>query len=166
MGFFNALKRLLPHAGHTGANEESRQRIRAAWGLEDEETGATKVEQDGSQSPSMSPAGTSSSAFDRSQWQKKLKRILDELPDSQPQWQELMSEAHALRFEPGWIAEQQREEFSFMVRRAAADKQISEADHHKLELAQADRHVRGRRRGQLERNPGGSGSLLRRTGQG
>ena len=38
MGFFNALKRLLPHASHAVASEESRQRIRAAWGLDDDET--------------------------------------------------------------------------------------------------------------------------------
>jgi|GEM_PF-5935921 len=40
MGFFNALKRLLPHASHAVASEESRQRIRAAWGLDDDETDA------------------------------------------------------------------------------------------------------------------------------
>ena len=38
MGFFNALKRLLPHASHELASEESRQRIRAAWGLDDDES--------------------------------------------------------------------------------------------------------------------------------
>ena len=41
MGFFNALKRLLPHASHAHASEESRQRIRAAWGLDDEEVETT-----------------------------------------------------------------------------------------------------------------------------
>ncbi len=135
MGFFNALKRLLPHTAHEHADEESRQRIRAAWGLDVEENKATNVGQPGSQSQSMAMAEKGSSAFDRSQWQKKLRRILDELPDSQPRWQELMSEAHALEFEPEWIAERQREEFAFIVRRAVANKVISEDDHHKLELA-------------------------------
>ena len=37
MGFFEALKRVLTHASRADAPDEARQRIRAAWGLEDEE---------------------------------------------------------------------------------------------------------------------------------
>lgn len=132
MGFFNALLRLLPHASHTRASEESRQRIRAAWGLDDDEI---ETALGGEDRLSTTPTGSSASAFDRAQWQKRLRRILDELPAAQPQWHELMTDAHALQLEPDWIADRQREEFAFIIRRAVADKVVSEADHHKLELA-------------------------------
>ncbi len=141
MGFFNALKRLLPHASHAGASEESRQRICAAWGLEDDETGAeTEADSDAAGQAEEGPstveaAGTNYSAFDRTQWQKKLRGILDELPASQPRWHELMTEAHALQLQPEWIADRQREEFLFVIRRAVANKVISEDEHQKLELA-------------------------------
>ena len=144
MGFFNALKRLLPHASQGDANEEARQRIRAAWGLDDDESRPKGTSQ--AESRATLTAISNASGFDRDQWQKKLRRILDELPGSQPQWHDLMTEAHALQLESDWIADRQREEFTFVIRRAVADKVISEADHHKLDLAQADRDVRGRSR--------------------
>ena len=93
MGFFNALKRLLPHASHTRASEESRQRIRAAWGLDDDEINTTGKGVD--HSPSPTTTVSNASVFDRTQWQKKLRKILDELPGSQPQWHDLMTDAHA-----------------------------------------------------------------------
>jgi hypothetical protein len=133
MGFFSALKRLLPHAWHARASEESRQRIRVAWGLDDDEIDTTGRGED--HSPSTTTTGSNASVFDRAQWQKKLRRILDELPGSQPQWHDLMTEAHALQLEPDWIADRQREEFAFVIRRAVADKVVSEEDHHKLDLA-------------------------------
>ncbi len=166
MGFFSALKRLLPHAGHAQAGDESRQRIRAAWGLDDDEADTDTANRGDDSRPANASTGTNASAFDRAQWQKKLRRILDELPGSQPQWHDLMTEAHALQLDPDWIAGRQREEFSFIVRRAVADKVISESDHHKLELAQADRYVRGRSRNCPACNPGRSRSLLRFAGQG
>ena len=46
-----------------------------------------------------------------------------------------MTDAHALQLEPDWIADRQREEFAFIIRRAVADKVFSEEDHHKLDLA-------------------------------
>ena len=134
MGFFNALKRLLPHASHAVASEESRQRIRAAWGLDDDETD-TAGRGDQHALPSTTTTGSNASVFDRAQWQKRLRRILDELPGSQPQWHDLMTDAHALQLEPDWIADRQREEFAFIIRRAVADKVFSEEDHHKLDLA-------------------------------
>ena len=85
--------------------------------------------------PSTTTTGSNASAFDRARWQKRLRRILDELPGSQPQWHDLMTDAHALQLEPDWIADRQREEFAFIIRRAVADKVFSEEDHHKLDLA-------------------------------
>ena len=46
-----------------------------------------------------------------------------------------MTEAHALNLEPDWIADRQREEFAFLIRRAVADRVVSEEEHHKLDLA-------------------------------
>jgi hypothetical protein len=46
-----------------------------------------------------------------------------------------MAEAHALGFDAAWIARHQREEFAFLVRRAVANRVVSEDDHHKLDLA-------------------------------
>lgn len=132
MVFFNALKRLLPHAAHAPANEEARQRIRSAWGLDDDETVA--AHEGDNHSPSTITTGSNASDFDRAQWQKRLRRVLDELPGSQPRWHDLMTDAHALQLEPDWIANRQREEFAFLIRRAVADKLVSEEDHHKLDL--------------------------------
>ena len=133
MGFFNALKRLLPNASHARVSEESRQRIRAAWGLDDDES-ATAGRGDDHALPTPA-TGSNVSVFDRALWQKRLRRVLDGLPGSQPQWHDLMTDAHALQLEPDWIAGRQREEFAFIIRRAVADKVISEEDHHKLDLA-------------------------------
>jgi hypothetical protein len=125
MGFFDALRRVLTHDRHANVSKETERRIRAAWGLEDEEQ------------PSAAPGalGPEASSYDRSRWLKRLRRILDELPASQPEWQELTTEAHALNFDPAWIAERQREEFEFLVRRAVSDRVVSETEHRKLELA-------------------------------
>ena len=101
MGFFSALKRLLPHASHAEASDESRQRIRAAWGLDDEEVDTDTADRGDDSPPPNAARGTNASAFDRAQWQKKLRRILDELPGSQPQWHDLMTDAHALSARTG-----------------------------------------------------------------
>ena len=45
MSFFDVMKRLLPHASHATANDETRQRIRAAWGLEDEAPSGSPADQ-------------------------------------------------------------------------------------------------------------------------
>lgn len=134
MGFFKALKRLLPHASHAHATDESRQRIRAAWGLDDDDTTDEGRGADHASAATMT-AGSVASIYDRAQWQKRLRKILDDLPDSQPQWHDLITDAHALQLEPDWIADRQREEFAFIIRRAVADQVISEDDHHKLDLA-------------------------------
>ena len=76
----------------------------------------------------------STSKYDRAQWHKKLKRILDELPDSRGEWPELMSEAKALDFDPDWLANAQREEFLLQIRRVVSDRVVTEAEHRKLDL--------------------------------
>jgi hypothetical protein len=134
MGFFGALKRVLSREKHAEVSDEAKQRVRAAWRLDEEET---------TPEPAVPPpapahgvaATTTASTYDRSLWQKRLRRILDELPDSQRQWHDLMADAHVLRLEPDWIAQHQREEFVFLIRRAVSHRVVSEDDHKKLELA-------------------------------
>ena len=110
-----------------------RSAIRAAWGLEDEEASGTAA----GPKPDRpeGPEGAGASAYDRSQWAKRLRRILDALPASQPQRHELSTDAQALKLEEEWMADRQREEFAFLVRRAVADRVVSEEEHRRLDLA-------------------------------
>ena len=73
--------------------------------------------------------------YDRAQWHKKLKRILDELPGSQASWDALMYDARALELDPAWVAQCQREEFLLLVRRAVSDRVVTPQEHRKLDLA-------------------------------
>ena len=73
--------------------------------------------------------------YDRVQWEKKLKRILDALPGSRADWPDLVTEARALGFEPEWVRRRQVEEFQLLVRRAVSDRHFTEAEHLKLDLA-------------------------------
>jgi len=76
-----------------------------------------------------------SGAYDRAQWAKKLKRVLNALPDSRPQWDDVAAEAKAMDFDPAWVAQSHRDEFALLVRRAVADRHVTEAEHRKLDLA-------------------------------
>lgn len=132
MGFFDALKRVLPHSPRADLADDAQKRIRAAWGLEEEPSQpAPGHEPDRPAGPESAGA----SGYDRSQWAKRLRRVLDELPASQPHWHELTTDAQALKLEEKWMAERQREEFAFLVRRAVADRVVSEEEHHKIDLA-------------------------------
>jgi hypothetical protein len=74
-------------------------------------------------------------AYDRSHWRKKLARVLDQLPDSEPEWEPLLAESRSLGFDPGWVKGCQREEFALMIRRAVADGMLTGMEHRKLDLA-------------------------------
>jgi hypothetical protein len=126
MGFFDALRRVLA-GGQVGADEMPiDRRLGDAWGFGEVGSGADDN--------SDLPAETTG-AFDRRQWERKLKRILDELPGSRGEWGDLMVEANALGLDPAWVAERQRAEFDLLVRRAVADRSVTEAEHRKLDLA-------------------------------
>jgi hypothetical protein len=114
MGFFDTLRRVL------GSEPRPLDRkVADAWGLDEtEERGAAD-----------------SSIYDRGQWQKKLKRILDELPASRPEWDALVTEARALNLDPAWVTKCQIDEFLLLMRRAVSDGVFSEAEHRKLDLA-------------------------------
>jgi hypothetical protein len=73
--------------------------------------------------------------YDRVQWQKRLKRILTELPDTQAEWPDLLTDARALGFEPDWVHDCQLEEFRMLIRQAVADRHVTEEEHRKLDLA-------------------------------
>lgn len=82
-----------------------------------------------------SPPPQPASPYDRTLWHRKLTRILDELPDSEPQWKALMYDARALELEAGWVGQTLIEEFLLLVRRAVADRVVTESEHRKLDLA-------------------------------
>ncbi len=89
------------------------------------------------------------SLYDRANWLKKMKRILNELPDSESQWTELMTEARALNFDPDWVTKSQIDEFLLLIRRSKPDR----PPFHRDRASQArprprpDRHSRSGSRG-------------------
>jgi hypothetical protein len=138
MGFFDALLRVRSRDRHPHETDETRKSLRAAWGLADVESPKAPALAQAGQLPTAGAAtGSIASEYDRSQWRKKLRHVLEELPASQPRWRVLEADAHALNLDPQWIADRKREEFAFLVRRAVADRTLSAdaEEHHKLELA-------------------------------
>jgi hypothetical protein len=115
MSFFDTLRHLL------GKDQDPPPPdVSLAWGLGD----GSKVEE-------SADAGL----YDQAQWQKKMKRILGELPASKDQWAELMTEARALKLDPAWVTKSQIDEFMLLVRRAVSDRHFTEQEHRKLDLA-------------------------------
>ncbi|SIO25420.1 hypothetical protein SAMN05444166_3268 [Singulisphaera sp. GP187] len=118
MGFLDTLRRTLGADSSTTSGAAVPLAVVAPEGLT-EDAGPTV------------PAGQ----YDRAQWHKKLKRILDELPGSRLEWDALIYEARALELDPEWVAQAQREEFLLLVRRIVADRVVTESEHRKLDLA-------------------------------
>ncbi len=121
MGFFDALRRAL------GGDPDPKPTPR--------EVEARFLGVDPDSMPIAEEAPFESGAYDRAQWAKKLKRVLGELPGSRPDWDDVAAEARAMGFEPAWVAQCQRDEFALLVRRAVADRVVTEAEHRKLDLA-------------------------------
>ncbi|HEX8201738.1 MAG TPA: hypothetical protein VF590_14750 [Isosphaeraceae bacterium] len=133
MGFFDALRRVL-----TGDPRRD--------GLPGESYRPGEVDLGDSPSPEFpgrvpaaDPAAMAAppriTDYDRDQWRRKLKRILDQLPTSQGEWVDLMADAGALALDTDWVEHCQREEFALLVRAAVADRRVTLAEHSKLELA-------------------------------
>ncbi len=121
MGFFDALRRSL---GGGAAPEPTAREIEARFlGVDPDEL------------PLSPETPFESGAYDRAQWAKKLKRVLAELPDSRADWEDVAAEARAMDFDPAWVAQCGRDEFAMLVRRAVADRVVTEAEHRKLDLA-------------------------------
>jgi hypothetical protein len=125
MGFLDTLRRVLG-ADPADTRAESVPPLVVEPGGSIEESGA-----DAGPAVPPAPAGL----YDRSQWHKKLKRILDELPASRPEWEGLAYEARALKLDPDWVMQCQCEEFLLLVRRVVSDRVVSESEHRKLDLA-------------------------------
>jgi len=119
MGFFDTLRRVL-----TGNIPEGTPR---------EATGEVRGSNAQAEITSLSDS-ESTSPYDRAQWQRKLKRILDGLPESRGEWAELLSEAKALNLDPRWVADCHREEFLLLIRRVVSDRVVTEEEHRKLDL--------------------------------
>lgn len=135
MGFFAALGRLLrPDTAPAVAGD--RARLLEAWGLSD-----TSHPEFPGAAPAADPAEMAAppvtSNYDRDQWRRKLKTLLERLPDSQSQWDDFIVDAAALHFDPEWVRQAQREEFILLLRRAVADGTITPQEHRNLELARA-----------------------------
>jgi adenylate kinase family enzyme len=122
MGFLDTVRRVLHMENHPARDVER------AWGLNDD-TVVAESEEDAP--PEPKEAGL----YDRTNWQKKMKRILEGLPATRPQWAELMTEAKALQLDPAWIKECSLEQFAMLVRRAVSDRHFSETEHKTLDLA-------------------------------
>ena len=121
MGFLNALRRTL---GGSPDLQASPREVEARFLGVDPDT-----------LPIAPETPFESGAYDRAQWAKKLKRVLADLPESRADWDDVAAEARAMDFDPAWVAQCGRDEFALLVRRAVADRVVTEAEHHNLDLA-------------------------------
>jgi hypothetical protein len=120
MGFFNALRRTLGGP----APEPTAREVEARF-----------LGVDPDSLPIAEEEPFESGEYDRAQWARKLKRVLGELPGSRAEWDDVAAEARAMGFDPEWVAQCSRDEFTLLVRRAVADRVVTEAEHRKLDLA-------------------------------
>ena len=124
MGFFDSLRRILSDDAPAGRGTTS-QGLSHAWSLHDTDDHAAGTD----------PEPFHGGEYDRKNWRKKLKLILDELPASRGRWADHIADAHAMGFEPDQIATWCRDEFTLMVRRIVADRVVTEEEHRTLDLA-------------------------------
>lgn len=122
MGFFDTLRHVLGGGDSRDATAESSN-------LTESDPGDDAVDSGPAQPPEPI------TVYDRAHWHKKLKRVLEELPESRGEWDDLMREARALELGPEWIASCQREEFLLLIRRAVSDRVVTAKEHRKLDLA-------------------------------
>ncbi len=118
MGFLNALRKAITGDDATSLDPK----VAAAWGLSTE-----PLPEDSSP--------VHASEFDKSQWQKGVKRVLDGLPTTEAEWPALMADARALNLPEDHIDKVMVDEFLLLIRRAVADRHVTEFEHKKLDLA-------------------------------
>lgn len=144
MGFFAALGRLL--TGETApVTDGDRRRLMQSWDLYEEPSIGTALPEGSSlpagsepsagRPPDAAPLASSPHAYDRQQWHRKLRTLLDRLPESEDQWPDVVSDAGALGLDAAWVEDVQQQEFVLLVRRAVADRRVTPGEHRKLELA-------------------------------
>ncbi len=114
MGFLNALKQLLGNPPAVPEDSDARPKVDDDL----EMTIADKGDLVG---------------FDREQWRRKLRKVVEDFPESKPELALIESEARALGFEPSWTKACCLEEFTWMVRRAVCDRVVSPAEHLRLD---------------------------------
>jgi hypothetical protein len=135
MGFFDALRRVL--AGDPRSEGLPGESLRPS----EMDLGDSPHPEFPGRVPAADPAAMAAppqtTDYDRDQWRRKLKRILERLPASQSEWTELMADAGALGLDTAWVEQCQREEFALLIRRAVGDRQVTLAEHSKLELARS-----------------------------
>ena len=135
MGFLDAVR---GWAGLSGGRDlDSRRLIDSAIG---DGGGSAHPEFPGkvpAANPEALAAPPQTSAFDREQWRKKLRNILEHLPRSRDHWDDLQQEAGALEFGRDWIVRSYREEFAMMVRQVVSDRVVTPEEHRNLDLARA-----------------------------
>jgi hypothetical protein len=118
MGFLDALNGALGRGRQAGPSAQGK--LAESWGL-------SNLAEIGAQLEALD--------YDRVQWRKKLKRILEKLPASETEWEVMLTEARALGFDEEWMLRTQIEEFSLMVRRAVADCNVTPEEHRRLDHA-------------------------------
>ena len=87
--------------------------------------------------PQAISAPPHTTAYDREQWRKKLKRVLAALPRSEPEWLDLRQEAGALGFGEEWLSTTYCEEFALLIRKIVSDREVTAAEHYNLDLARS-----------------------------
>jgi hypothetical protein len=126
MGFFDTLRRVLSGAGERPDLPAAAADRRSVAGQDPDRDDAEGDSEATTPGPDV---------YDRLHWHKKLKRVLGELPATQPEWADLMAEARALGFDAPWVEQCQLEEFQMLVRRAVSDRHVTEDEHRKIDLA-------------------------------
>ncbi len=121
MGFFDALRRSL--GGGTVPGPTSREVEARFLGVDPDTL------------PIAEGTPFDSGTYDRAQWARKLRRVIEGLPETRAEWDDLAAEARSMGFEPDWVVLRFRNEFAMLVRRAVADRVVTEAEHRKLDLA-------------------------------
>lgn len=118
MGFLDALFHASKRVKHH--DDEIRKKLASAWSLPEIED---EVVHD-----------AESTTFDRSQWRKRLKRMITELPETQKEWPDLIADGRALGFTDQWMSQCQREEFALIVRQMVADGEFTHKEHTQIDL--------------------------------
>lgn len=130
MGFFDSLRRILGDAPDRAPASHSGTGIAGSWSPDEAGSGA-----DDGDPAVNSPEPFRGGEYDRKNWRRKLKTLLDELPASQEKWADHVADAQAMGFDPAEVSAWSREEFTLLVRKVVADRVVTESEHRTLDLA-------------------------------
>ncbi len=141
MGFLARLNRLV--SSQPPVHTEDKERWLRAWEVyEQREPGlpSSAPMDEGGPAPEVTAAPDTRCEFDQLRWRRKLSRVFEQLPDSQPRWHDLIAEVKALDLDPQWAEAALREEFTMLVRQVVVDGAITPHEQRRLDLA---RHLIG-----------------------